>query len=159
VPNSWLQHLIKPTRNGYTLQAASEPGLVHTYAYVPDVARAAVELVGNVDQYANFNVFHFKGYRANFFDIAHAIEAATGRPAKLGRFSWGMLKVIGIFMPIMKAVVSMRYLYQHEINLSDAKLESYLGHPVGYTQMAQALLETGVLDHPADRKNLDLKRA
>jgi len=159
VPNSWLQHLVKPTRNGYTLQAASEPGLVHTYAYVPDVARAAAELVGNIDQYANFNVFHFRGYRANFIDIAHAIEAATGRPVKIGRFSWGMLSFIGLFVPVMKAVVGMRYLYQHEINLSDAKLESYLGHPVSYTPMAQALLESGALDHPGDKQQVKLTQA
>lgn len=148
VPNSWLQHLIKPTRKGYTLQAASEPSLVHTYAYVPDVARVAVELVEKSSEFANFNVFHFKGYRANFFDIANAIEQATGLPVKIGKFSWGLLRLVGLFSPVMRAVVGMRYLFQCEINLSDKKLESCLGRPVPYTPLPQALLSTGALNHP-----------
>ena len=156
---SWLQHLVKPSGNGYVLQAASDPALVHTYAYLPDVARVAVKLVANVNEYANFNVFHFKGYRANFNDIASAIEAATGRPVKIGHFPWRLLRLIAPFMPMMRSLIEMRYLWQSEVNLSDKKLESYLGAPVQVTPLGEALRVSGVLKHPADTGQGELKRA
>jgi len=156
---SWLQHLVKPSGSGYALQAAGDPGLVHTYAYLPDVARAAVKLVANVNEYAKFNVFHFKGYRVNFHDIARAIEAATGRPVKLGRFPWWALRLVSPFAPLLRSLIEMRYLWQSEVNLSDNKLESYLGAPVQITPLGDALRESGVLQHPADTGQGELKRA
>ena len=156
---SWLQHLVKPSGKGYVLQAASDPALVHSYAYLPDVARVAVKLVANVNDYANFNVFHFKGYRVNFHDIASAIEAATGRPVKLGAFPWSIVKIVQFFSPMMRSLVEMRYLWQSEMNLSDNKLESYLGQPVNYTPLDEAMLESGLLHHPADTRQGELKRA
>ena len=156
---SWVQHLVKPNRKGYTLQAASDPALVHTYAYLPDVARVAAKLVAKVDEYANFNVFHFKGIRANFFDIAKSIEEVTGRPVKMGKFPWAVLKIIGVFSPMMRSVVEMRYLWLSEVNLSDQKLESCLGRPVSYTPIGRALKDTDALKHPTDNAQGELGRA
>ncbi len=158
-PGSWMPHLIKPTKAGYSLQAASDPNLVHTWSYLPDIARVAVKLAANVDDYTNFNVFHFKGYRINFYDIARAIEGATSRPVKMARFPWGVLKILQLFSPMMRSLVEMQYLWKNEVNLSDTKLESYLGEPVSYTPLAKALLEAGVLDHPADGRRGELNRA
>lgn len=154
---SWVQHLLKPNRKGYTLQAASDRSLVHTYAYLPDVARVAVKLVARVDEYADFNVFHFRGSRANFTDIAKATEEVTGRPVTIGRFPWGLLKILAVFSPMMRSLVEMRYLWQSEVNLSDRKLESYLGEPVSYTPLGQALKDTGALNHPADSVHEELR--
>lgn len=156
---SWMPHLIKTNKSGYTLQAASDPELVHTWSYLPDVARVAVKLVANVDDYENFNVFHFKGYRVNFFDIAEAIKSATGRPVKIKSFPWAILKLLQVFSPMMRSLVEMQYLWKSEINLSDKKLQSYLGQPLTYTALAEALLEAGVLDHPADHQQGELKQA
>ena len=60
---------------------------------------------------------------------------------------------------MMRSLVEMRYLWKTEINLSDKKLESYLGQPVHYTPLSQALHEAGVLEHPADNSQAELKQA
>lgn len=144
--SSWLQHTIKRTRRGYTVNSPSEPGLVHTFANLPDMAQAAADLVARQDELPAFNVFHLKGYRASYRDIAAAIEQASGLPVKLGRFPWWLMRLVSPFVPLVRSLLEMRYLWQVELNLDDRKLREFYGHPVHYTPLAEALVDAGVIE-------------
>lgn len=150
--SSWLQFTIKRTRRGYTVSAPSEPGLVHTYANLPDMARAAADLVARRDELPAFNLFHFKGYRASFIDIAGAIEQASGKPVKIGRFPWWMMTLASPFVPLFRSLLEMRYLWRVELNLDDRKLQEFYGRPVESTPLAIALVDAGVVEAQAKDK-------
>jgi uncharacterized protein YbjT (DUF2867 family) len=152
--SSWLQFTIKRTRRGYTVNAPSEPGLVHTYANLPDMARVAADLVARRGELPAFNLFHFKGYRVDFVDIARAIEQASGKPVKIGRFPWWLMKLASPFVPLVRSLLEMRYLWKVELNLSDRKLVEFYGRPVEYTPLATALVDAGVIEAQVRDKTL-----
>jgi hypothetical protein len=49
-----------------------------------------------------------------------------------------MLAVLGWFKPIIRGLVQMRYLWEHELGLSDPRLEKLLGKGFG-TPFEQAI--------------------
>ena len=144
--SSWLQFTIKRTRRGYTVNAPSEPGLVHTYAYLPDMAQVAADLVAHQEDLPAFNVFHLKGYRVSYLDIAAAIEQASGQPVKIGRFPWWLMKLVSPFVPLVRSLLEMRYLWRVELNLDDRKLQEFYGRSVNYTPLATAMVEAGLIE-------------
>lgn len=143
--SAWLQSLIKRTKNGYVLSTPGEPNLTHTWAYLPDLARTVAELVDRRDSLPHFSVFHFRGYRLSFADLADAIRAASGQTVALKNLPWGLMRLATPFSAFMRSLFEMRYLWQHQLNLSDAKLHSVLHQPVPQTPVAQALLESGLV--------------
>ncbi|MGW8247787.1 MAG: NmrA family NAD(P)-binding protein [Acidiferrobacterales bacterium] len=144
--SSWLQFTIKRTRRGYTVNSPGEPGLIHTYAYLPDMARVAADLVARQEELPAFDVFHLRGYRVSYVDIAGAIEQASGKPVKIGRFPWWLMKLVSPFVPLVRSLFEMRYLWRVELNLDDRKLQEFYGRPVNYTPLGTALIEAGVIE-------------
>jgi len=140
--SAWLQSLIKRTKTGYALTATGARGLTHTWAYLPDLARTVAALVARRDVLSPFSVFHFRGYQLSFNDLADAIRAATGQAVVVKAMPWWLLRLAAPFSAFVRSLFEMRYLWQHELNLSDAKLRAVLHPPVPHTPVAQALLES-----------------
>lgn len=153
---SFFSYIIKRTRRGYRLDALDKPDRVHTFANLPDMAQVAADLVARQDELPAFNVFHLKGYRANYRDIAAAIEQASGLPVKLGRFPWWMMKLAAPFVPLVRSLLEMRYLWQVELNLDDRKLQEFYGHPVQYTPLPKALVDAGVIEQKDSERNTSI---
>jgi len=147
--SDWFQHLIKSTKKGYALTATGNRNLIHTWAYLPDVGRTVAALVEKKELLEPFTVFHFKGYRVSFNDIAQAIEQASGRPVTIGGFPWFALQLMSPFNSMFKSLLEMRYLWQHEINLDQTKLEDLLGKVIPDTPFTEALLECGFVERAA----------
>ncbi len=143
--SAWLQSLIKKTKHGYALSAPSERSLTHSWAYLPDLARTVAALVASGDRLPSFSVFHFRGYRLSFNALADAIRSATGQTVVLKAFPWWLLRLATPFSAFVRSLFEMRYLWQHELNLSDAKLCATLPTPVAATPIAQALLASGLV--------------
>ena len=64
--------------------------------------------------------------------------AAAGAPPKFRISGKTMVRILGLFMPIMRELVEMNYLQSTPVNLSDAKLEKLVG-PVARTPYDDAL--------------------
>ena len=143
--SAWLQSLIKRTKSGYVLTTPGARNLTHTWAYLPDLAHTVAELVAKRDALAQFGVFHFRGYRLSFADLADAIRAASGQTVALKNLPWGLMRLATPFSAFMRSLFEMRYLWEHELNLSDAKLRSALHQSVPHTPISQALLESGLV--------------
>jgi len=143
--STWLGQLIKATKHGYTLSRTGPQGLQHSWAYLPDAADVIVELAQHKDGLPPFSVFHFRGYRASFLDIANAIKLATGKDVKLARFPWVVIGALAPFSVLFRSLKEMRYLWQTEINLSDDKLKQVLNKPLVQTPLAKALVTSGLL--------------
>ena len=144
--NPWLDALIKRTKHGYALSAPGERDLIHTWAYLPDLAQTVAQLVAKRDALPPFSVFHFRGYRLSFDDLADAIRTVTGRTVVLKKFPWWLMRLAAPFSTFVRALFEMRYLWNYELNLSDAKLRTLLQQPIAHTPVAQALLASGLID-------------
>ena len=143
--SAWMQSLIKRTKQGYALSAPSERSLIHSWAYLPDLARTVAALVAQQGALPPFSVFHFRGYRLSFDDLAQAIRTATGQPVVLKAFPWWLLRLVTPFSTFVRSLFEMRYLWKHELNLLDKKLRAVLKQPIAHTPVAQALLESGLV--------------
>lgn len=147
--STWLRHLVKATRHGYALSAAGPSNVKHAWAYLPDVAQTVVQLLKHTESLPAFSVFHFRGHEASFEDFAAAIRRATNRAVVMKRFPWWLMHLATPFSPWVRSLIEMRYLWENEIHLDEARLVSMLGGPVPHTPLADALLQSGLVarDH------------
>ena len=91
---------------------------VHAWAYLPDMARAMVGLAAKRATLPAFSSFGFEGYSLTGAQLHRAVEQAVGRPLKSASFPWPLLRVIGLFSPLIREVIEMRYLWEtpHRLN-------------------------------------------
>ncbi len=144
-PSTWIRQLIKPNSQGYTLSAPGPVELQHTWAYLPDVAQTVAELVAKQEVLSTYNVFHFKGYRVTFNEMAEAIRSATGKKVVIKAFPWWAMRLMSPFFTLFRSLQEMRYLWNAVVNLSDDKLRATLGKPVPHTPLGEALLQSGII--------------
>ena len=127
--------------------------LPHAFAYLPDLARAFVALAARRGELGLFERFHFAGHTMTGEDMLAAAEQATGRRLKRVNVNWTMLKLVGLFMPVVREVVKMSYLWRTAHSLDGARLEAVAG-PLPSTPPASALahaIAAQDLDGPARR--------
>ncbi len=86
--------------------------VVHAWAYLPDMARAMVDLAKMRNTLPAFSSFGFEGYSLTGHEMHQAVEKAVGRPLKAAAFPWGLMRVLALFSPLMREVLEMRYLWE-----------------------------------------------
>lgn len=143
-PSAWFGVLVKRTGTGLSLATPGPRDLVHTWAFLPDAARAAVELVERRRELPPWNVFHFRGHRLSLNAIAKTLRTASGRPVKVKRFPWWFVRMLAPFSVLFRGLLEMRYLWNLEVNLDDRKLQRALGHAAPHTPLELALTEMGL---------------
>jgi nucleoside-diphosphate-sugar epimerase len=143
--STWIGQLLKPAKGGYALSVTGPVELPHTWAYLPDVAKTVAQLADVKETLSAYNVFHFKGYRTSFAQLAETIQATTGKNVAIKNFPWWILHVISPFSTLFHGLLEMRYLWNKPLNLSDKKLTAVLKNPVPHTPLGEALLNSGVI--------------
>ena len=84
---------------------------VHAWAYLPDMARAMVGLAVKRSTFSAFASFGFEGYSLTGAELKAAVEQEVGRPLKTATFPWSIMRAIGVFSPLVREVIEMRYLW------------------------------------------------
>lgn len=123
------------------IELPMEPDIFHSWAYLPDVAKVYVKLAENRDQFEPAANFHFRGHFASGEQLANAVQMAFDRPIKVSRMFWPVVRVMGWFMPIMREVHIMSYLYDQPHQLKDERLDALLGPDFG-TPFEEAVVAT-----------------
>ena len=122
----WFSHHISAKSHlGQTLY----PGpldLVHAWAYLPDVARAAVALAEKRAEFTNMEEFAFPGYGVTGRQQMDEIARVLGLAQRHKGLPWPMLRLLGIFAPLMREVHEMRYLWQVPHRIDGGKMASVL---------------------------------
>jgi nucleoside-diphosphate-sugar epimerase len=121
--------------------APGAPGIGHSWAYLPDLARAFEKLAWHRHEFGAFENFHFAGHFVTSERLVAAIQKAAPAPLKVVSFPWAMLPVVGLFNPIMREISKMHYLWQNPMLLMDARLDAILGADFG-TPYDEAIAET-----------------
>jgi len=126
-------------RNGYvdlifggaarrkTMAIFGDLTIAHQWAYVPDLARATVEIMVSDQVLADFEVVNFSGYvapsqRGFLSDIARVAQA----PDKVFRLPWLMVHVMGLFSPLIREVLEMKYLWQSTVLIDGPRMRQIL---------------------------------
>ncbi len=140
-PN-WFQMCTKSvTKNA--LMMAGPADVPHTWAYLPDAVKA-FEQVATIramdNNLPNHMVLPFAGHVFSFGQLKAALEAMTGNRFKVTRAPWMMFRALGLVIKLMRDIVSMRYLWNHDIRLDGTALQELLGQPSVHTPLPQAIM-------------------
>jgi nucleoside-diphosphate-sugar epimerase len=113
-------------------------GIPHAWAFLPDLASAALVLAEARDGLARFTDVCFPGYTASGRALCDALTRATGRPLRLTPFAWHWLELAVPFSPMVRCLREMRYLWDTPHSLDGAAFARLLPN-FEPTPMDQAL--------------------
>jgi nucleoside-diphosphate-sugar epimerase len=121
---NWFEtHIAKSVPKGF-IRYPGNPSAPHAWAYLPDAARAAVALAEIRDRLAPVEDVPFEGYTLSGNEMARAIGDALGREVGVKRFNWAMIRLLKPFMPVLRGVFEMRFLWSLPHRLDGARLQA-----------------------------------
>lgn len=106
--------------------ALGDPDALHAYAYLPDMARAAVQLVAPGDALPAYADIPFGGHTFTITDLAARISRLTGRPIRMKRFPTWLFTVTSPFWELARELREMLYLSSFPHQLDPAPLLRWL---------------------------------
>ena len=131
---NWFDSYITPKAMKGKLVYPGPLNCTHSWAYLPDLARAMVGLAESRNQFDPFESFGFTGYAITGREFVTAIEKVVGRSMKVGKVAWPIVRMISLFSPQIREVLEMKYLWEtpHQIDGRKlaAALPSYSGTPL-----------------------------
>lgn len=127
--------------------------VLHTWAYLPDAVKAmeqvaSIRIASSSTSSSDSNslelpmhmVLPFAGHVFSFSQLQSVIEELTGTSLKTSAQPWMLFKLLSVVWPLMKAIVSMRYLWNHDIQMDGSALAKLLGTQAMHTPVKQAVL-------------------
>lgn len=127
--NNWFsQGLVKPGARPRTISAPGKPGVGHQWAYLPDVAETMARLVAH-DRLEDFARYHMDGFwDADGAQMVAAIRRVLGAPlVKVAPLPWTTMRLASPFVPVLRELLEMKYLWKTPVRLDNTKLKATLG--------------------------------
>lgn len=121
----WNMIVLKSVAKG-RITSASAPGVRRAYAYLPDMARAAVALAEIRATLPAFADVPFAGFTLSVEQVAADIAQLTGRPQRIGRFPWWAVRLAAPFWELARELTEMRYLHDTSHSLDPAPMAALL---------------------------------
>ncbi len=149
--DNWFEGQITAKVQKGRLMYPGPTDLPHAWAFLPDMARAAETLAARRADLPRFAAIGFPGYTLTGAELMDLVDQATGVKTKRGGVPWPILRLMGLFSPLMREVVEMRYLWRrpHAIDAADFAAIVPDFHPTEPLQAIRAsLVECGRLDTP-----------
>ncbi|WP_265923213.1 NAD-dependent epimerase/dehydratase family protein [Cupriavidus nantongensis] len=144
--NNWFsQGLVRPGRPLRKILQPGKPGVGHQWAYLPDVARTMVRLIEQRAGLAPFASFHLAGHwDADGTAMTGAICRVARRhgldPA-IAAFPWWLTTLAAPFVPTLRELREMRYLWTRPVRMDASRLAQFLGEEP-HTPLDQAVEAT-----------------
>ena len=116
-----------------------DPDLLHTYSYVPDVAAGLATL--GTDERAIDEVWHLAGPETvTTRQILDLVAAHVGHPVGVRSVSKPVVRALGLFNPMLRALVEMIYEFEEPFVLDTTKYRTTFG--VEGTALSTAIAAT-----------------
>ena len=130
---------MKPLAKG-RIVSLGNPKARRAHAFLPDMARAGVALLGQ-DGPA-FLDMPFPGHAFSIADLAAAIGRATGTEPRVTRFPWWQLRLLAPVWELARELQEMRYLFDLPHELDPTPLAAALPgiRPTPFDAVVRALL-------------------
>jgi nucleoside-diphosphate-sugar epimerase len=124
---NWIDRVIlKPLDKGRIAWPGRRTDVPHAWAFLPDMARAAVALCdrrATLDRFAEVN---FPGHTLGGDQIAAHLARLLGRAVAARPMSWLPLRLAAPVAPMLRCLVEMRYLWDMPHRLDDARFRALL---------------------------------
>jgi len=120
---------------GKAPQWIGNPNAVHTFTFTPDTGPALAVLAGSPEAYGQ--TWHLPTSKEPFTgaDFVRLACALAEQPDKLQVAPRWILKLMGIFMPVLRENEEMMYQFEHDYRFDSSKIESAFGmRPTPYRQ-------------------------
>jgi nucleoside-diphosphate-sugar epimerase len=133
--------VIQNLKKGKAAQLFGNPDAKHAYTYTPD-AGSATALLGNTATAFN-QTWHLPTAEAiTGRAMVELLAKAFGVPAKASGMGATMVRIIGLFVPVMKEFPEMFYQYENDYLFDSSKFEKAFGvKPTSYADGATAIAE------------------
>ncbi|EJC80461.1 nucleoside-diphosphate-sugar epimerase [Rhizobium leguminosarum bv. trifolii WSM2297] len=127
--NSWFSSgLVTPGKPVGTIKNPARRGIGHQWTFLPDMAETVAQLIERADRLSPFAVYHMEGFwDADGMQMAEAIKRVAGGKARIGRFPWWVVPLAAPFIPMLREIKEMRYLWKVPLRMRNAKLVAELG--------------------------------
>ncbi|BBU53846.1 oxidoreductase [Mameliella alba] len=153
---NWFDLQMAPSLKKGVLTYPGDPDVPHAWAFLPDMARAAVALAERREILPRFTEVNFPGYTLTGQDMARQIGEILGRGVRVKRMAWWPLRLAAPVWPLGAKLVEMRYLWDKPHRLThesfDALLPGFRETPV---DEALAAAVEPVLKAGSDRPRRD----
>jgi nucleoside-diphosphate-sugar epimerase len=114
-------------RAGKTPQWIGNPRAAHTFTYTPDAARALGLLANTPDAYGQvWHALTSKEPMSGEQFVRTACER-SGRPFKIQVAPRWMLRLMGLFVPVLRENMEMMYQFEKDYRFDSSKIERALG--------------------------------
>ncbi len=139
---NWFDRIMiqKLARGRFTYPG--DPNVPHAWAYLPDMAAAAVTLSEDRADLPLFADIPFPGYTLTGQDLARALSRVTGQEVRLTRMPWWPMHLARPFWNMAAPLTEMSYLWRKPHALSpdrfDALLPEFRATPLD-TAVARAI--------------------
>lgn len=87
------------------------PDIPHSWAFLPDLTKAAVQLAEKRDVMPDFLDIPFPGYTLTGHEMVAALSRATGRDLRLRKMSWLPIQLARPVWKMAGSLLEMRYLW------------------------------------------------
>ena len=121
----WNMIALKGLAHG-RVTTVSPPGIRRAYAYLPDMARAAVALAERRATLPAFADVPFAGFALTMEEVAQRLQDLTGRKMTLSGFMWWFMRLSGPFWELARELNEMRYLFDTPHTLDHGPLSRLL---------------------------------
>jgi len=127
VKNSFLDGVFNAAAKGGTANLIAPIDRPHQFVYVPDVGPVVLHLLRRPEAHGRW--WHLAGDgTSSMQEIVAMVGKLAGKPIKARAAGLGMLRVIGLFQPIMRELVEMNYLLTDPFIMDDSALRALLGN-------------------------------
>jgi len=120
---------------GKTPQWIGDPNTVHTFTFTPDAGRAVALLGTSPEAYGQ--TWHLPTTKEPLTgaDFVRLACEQAGRPNRLQVAPRWMLRLMGLFMPVLRENDEMMYQFEYDYRFDSSKIESAFGvQPTPYIQ-------------------------
>lgn len=153
-PASWFtQMLVKPGKPVRRVVFPGKAEVGHAWAYLPDAAETMARLMVldllEPGRLAAFETLHLRGHwLARGIEMPEAIQRVASAAAfslhekypaaRIKRMSWWPVSLAAPFVPMLREIREMRYLWHVPLQLDNRKLQSLIG-PEPHTPLDEAV--------------------
>ncbi|MDE4174316.1 epimerase [Phaeobacter sp. PT47_59] len=114
------------------------PDIPHAWAYLPDMARAAVGLADLGDRLPVFADIPFPGYTLSGRDLLASVNGCLEQPVVMKQMAWWPVQLARPFWPMGRCLLEMRYLWNTAHSLDGSLFEGLLPG-FEHTELSEAL--------------------
>lgn len=124
-PNMMNRIILSRVAKG-VVTTLGDPDALHAYAYLPDMARAAVQLLDRAQDLPAYADIPFGGHAFTISDLSARISALTGRPIRTKRFPTWIFTLASPVWELARELREMLYLSSFPHQLDPAPLRRWL---------------------------------